>query len=274
MESLGIVFHEGVAYAAFVGDDVRDDFLDVTDDLFFAFAEGRLIGDLIEIPHCLASFTVQAANRQTDFVQGLEDLLDLLGDNESREVEHDADANPRTDIRGASRQVTELFVESEADPFFELVVDVGNFFPAAVEIETASQRLDADVVFFIDHQADVFGLIEADAARAFAFGEFAADELAFDEELTVDPFEGGDVDEGELRASLRSQAGDFPREEIDDFLTDLMIGPGEKGELGHITGKSDAAGDDDVGFRPGAPEPFAARRCHRIEIHGGVCLIY
>ncbi len=124
------------------------------------------------------------------------------------------------------------------------------------------------MVFLIDHEADVFLFVKTDTAGAFAFREFATDELSFDEELSVDAFEGGDIDEREFRAVHGRKSGDLSGEEIDDFLTDVVRGPREEGELGDIPGESDAAGDDDVGFGSGSAEPFAAGGSHGVKIHG------
>ena len=43
-------------------------------------AEGDLVADLIEIAHRLRAFTVQAADREADFLQAAKDLVDLPRD--------------------------------------------------------------------------------------------------------------------------------------------------------------------------------------------------
>ncbi len=72
-------------------------------------------------------------------MEGLEDFLNVLGDDEGGEVEHDADADACADIGGAGGEVAELLVECERDAFLEFVVDVRDFLPAAVEIESAAE---------------------------------------------------------------------------------------------------------------------------------------
>ena len=55
------------------------------------------------------------------------------------------------------------------------------------------------MVFLVDHHADRFLGIEGDAARAIEHGgEFAADELPFDEELPVEGRHGRHVEVIEL----------------------------------------------------------------------------
>ena len=78
--------------------------------------------------------------------------------------------------------------------FFDSVVDTVDFFPARIEGKSTSEDLDAEMVFLVDHQADVFFAAESDTAGTGTISVFTADELAFDEELTIEIFEGIDID--------------------------------------------------------------------------------
>ena len=127
-----------------------------------------LVGDLVEVAHRLAALAVQAADGQVDLVQRLEDLLDLLGQHQRRQVQHHADADAGADVRRAGGEVAELFAEGEADALLELVVDAVDLVPAFVERQPAAEDLDPQVVLLVDHQADGFLRADAHAARAVA----------------------------------------------------------------------------------------------------------
>ena len=49
----------------------------------------------------------------------------------------------------------------------------------------------------------------------------------------------------------------------------LLVGAGAVGEResGQVAGQADAAGNDDVGLRPGAAQPFATGVSQAIQIH-------
>ena len=68
---------------------------------------------------------------------------------------------------------------------FEQIVDAVDLLPGFVERETAAHDLQAQMVLLVDHQADGFLRAEGDAARAVGGGQFAADELALDQKLTI-----------------------------------------------------------------------------------------
>src|SRR5690606_40755092 len=78
---------------------------EIADDLLLALAQRGLIGDLVEIAGGLGAFTVQAAYRQAHFLGGTEHLFDLAGELESRQVEHDTDADAGADVGGAGGEV-------------------------------------------------------------------------------------------------------------------------------------------------------------------------
>ena len=42
------------------------------------------------------------------------------------------------------------------------------------------------MIFLVDHQTEFFTVINRHAARTFAFGQFATDQLPFDEELAIE----------------------------------------------------------------------------------------
>ena len=69
MEFPTIFSHQFVSNFSFVLDDVGDDVLESIDQLLFAFSQRDLVGDLVEVAHRLAAFTVEASNGEVDFLQ-------------------------------------------------------------------------------------------------------------------------------------------------------------------------------------------------------------
>jgi len=50
------------------------------------------------------------------------------------------------------------------------------------------------MIFFVDHQAELFAAIDCHATGTFSVGMFARDELAFDKELAIDRVEIFDIE--------------------------------------------------------------------------------
>ncbi len=65
--------------------------------------------------------------------------------------------------------------------------------------------LDAEMIFLVDHQADLLAAVDGHAAGALAFGMFAADQLPLDQKLPVDAFQLADVDILQLAGDLDLQ---------------------------------------------------------------------
>ena len=55
-------------------------------------------------------------------------------------------------------------------------------------------HLHPQVIFLVDHQADLLALVDGHAAGAFGLGMLAADELPLDQELPIDAVQRADVD--------------------------------------------------------------------------------
>ena len=82
------------------------------DDVRFRLAQGHLVGDLENIAQRLGAFAVKAAHGQAQLVDGLDDLVDLLGQHQPRQMQHGADADAGAEIGRAGGQVTQFRAES------------------------------------------------------------------------------------------------------------------------------------------------------------------
>ena len=176
------VWRAARSYDEDLGHDVGEDL----DQLGLGLAQGLLVGDLVEVARGLAPLAVQAADGQVDLLEGAEDLVDLLGLDQSRQVEHHADADPGADVRRAGRQIAELRAEGIGELLLEPVVEMVDGIPDLGEPEAREHELDAEVVLLVDHDRDVLQRADRHAAGAVAVGQLAGDDLALDQELAVE----------------------------------------------------------------------------------------
>src|SRR5262245_54649421 len=106
-ELVALLIEQRSPGAALVLDDLRNHGVGVAelrDDLPLAAPQRGLVADLIEVAIGLRALAVQAADRDADLLQAAEDLLDLAGHHQRRQVQHHADAHAGADVRGAGRQ--------------------------------------------------------------------------------------------------------------------------------------------------------------------------
>ncbi len=83
-------------------------------------------------------------------------------------MEHDADADARADVGGTRGQVAQLLAEGVGDVLLDGIVELVDGVPAIVERKAAAEDLHAEMVLLVDHQAQVFLIADADAARSRA----------------------------------------------------------------------------------------------------------
>jgi hypothetical protein len=209
---------------------------------------------------------VQPADRQVDLLQRPEHLVDLLGQAERRQVQHDAGPHPGADVRRARGQVPELGVERVRQPLLQRVVEPVDVAPRLVEGEPAAEHLQAEVVLLVDHDAGRLGRVERHPARALQPGrQLAADELPLDQELAVERGQRRNV--GVLQPVPGVGLGDRLLRPGDHLRLVGRGGPGGERQLGQVAGQPDARGHHHVRLRAGAAEPLAQVREQVVELH-------
>ena len=181
VQILAALADQEIAGFAFVHQDLRHDVLtDQLDQIFFLAAQRHLVADLIKVAAVLRPLAVQPADGDVDLLHRFEDLLDLAGDDQSRQVQHHADPQPRADVGRTRRQVAVAGVVGVQQHRFEVVVDAVDAFPGAAKVQAALHHLDAQMVFLVDHHAVLFVRGDRHGAAALGVGQFPADQLAFD----------------------------------------------------------------------------------------------
>jgi len=216
-EHVVAVGEEVFACVSFVAYDFGDDFeFHFSQEHVVGFAQGCLVGELVELAGRFGAFAIEPADGEPHVVGSPADLFKFAREFERGEVEHDREPKPGADIRGAGGEVAEPWVVGVVHAGFDLVIEFVGLGEAGFEGEPGADGLDAEVVLFVDHDAhalvgdehrDRSGLVEPALPGAQpTFGVLAGHELAFDEQVAV--FAPGvvQVDPHELRIGAGGHA--------------------------------------------------------------------
>lgn len=122
-------------------------------------------------------------------VDGFDDLVDLVAQDEAGQVEHDGGAHAGAYVGGAGGEVAEAGGECVVEGGFEVGIDLVCGVPCFFEAVAWLDALDAQVVFFVEHDAEELVLADDEAATSVFGCVFAGDEVLFDEHLF---FDGGE----------------------------------------------------------------------------------
>ena len=166
-------------------DDLQQDLVQPLDDVRLRFAQGHLVGNLEDVAQRLGAFAVKAAHGQADFVDRLDDLVDLLGQDQAGQMQHGADAHAGAEVGRAGGQVAELGAEGEIELALQFGVDLVDGHARPAELQAGPQGLHPQMVLLVDHHAERFLLVDDQAAAGVLGGVFAADQMALDENLFV-----------------------------------------------------------------------------------------
>src|SRR4051812_9586422 len=98
-------------------------------------------------------------------------------------MQHRGSAHTCAHIRGASSQITELWVIGEIEFALEGAVNFINQFESSLQLQAGADRLHTQVIFLIDHDAERLPAIH-DNGAANTFGSMlAANQMALDQNL-------------------------------------------------------------------------------------------
>jgi hypothetical protein len=122
----------------------------------FRFAERHLVGNLKNISERLGAFAVKPAHGEAELVDGLDDGIDLLAQDQAGQMQHRADADAGAEIRRAGGQITQLVVEGVIQLFFQLGIQMVNRAPRLPQLQTGPQRLHPQMILLVDHHAETF----------------------------------------------------------------------------------------------------------------------
>ena len=104
-----------------------EDLFEALDDVGFDFAQGHLVGNLEHVAQRLGALAVEAAHGQAQFVDGLNDRVDLLGQHQPGQMQHGADADARAQVGGAGGQVTQFGAKGVIELLLQLGIQPGRW---------------------------------------------------------------------------------------------------------------------------------------------------
>jgi len=111
MQVLAAFVDQKLTSLALVIDESRYNLSDLGYQGNLGLTKRGLVADLIEVTHELRTFAEQAADCYVNLVESAKDLIDLFGGDQRRQMQHNANAQARSNIGWASGQVTETFVK-------------------------------------------------------------------------------------------------------------------------------------------------------------------
>jgi hypothetical protein len=170
-------------------------------------------------------------------------------------MEHCADADAGTEISGAGGKVTDIRAEGVFELPFEGGIRLINGEPGLLELEAGAERLHAEMVLLIDHDAKGFVAIEDQAAAGILGGVFAANEMALDENLFVQRREI--VHRFRESALHFGQVLDGRTNQIEDTDALGFFCPTREGGIADVSGEADATRHDDPVVRALATRAFS-----------------
>ena len=101
-------------------------------------------------------------------------------------MHQNTDPHACSNIGWASRQVSQLIMKSKIQMLLNQIVKAVDMLPGAFQIVAAFHDLDAQMIFFVDHQTDALGVIDCHGASSVGIGVFATDQLTLDQELAIE----------------------------------------------------------------------------------------
>ena len=187
VEDIGLAREELFSCGIFVFDYFRDDgFFKLGDYVGLGDAECHLVGNLVEVTRSFSSFTEEASDGQAHSPCGIEEFFDLFGHFQGGKVEHYGNSYTRSQIGRAGSKVSISRAKGEIDLLFNHIVDFIYLFGALRELAAGLEHLQAQMVLLVNHSGEKFSLYHNDASRAFAEGMMAANEMAFDKEMSAE----------------------------------------------------------------------------------------
>ena len=112
------------------------------------------------------------------------------------------------------------------------------------------------MVFFVQHNADMFAVSDQHASRTFGLSQFAADELTFDQQLGIQFVQCSNVYKLERFSCLCRR--DCLSKTVDNLLTRLIVGLSHERITNQVPRKSNSGRNDNIRLRPLRAQPFAA----------------
>ncbi len=133
-------------------DDLAQDLFQAFDDGALGLAQSHLVGHLEDIAQRLGAFAIKTTNSQTQFVDRLDDRVNVLVQDQPRQVQHGADSDPGADVGRTGRQITQVRTEGIIELSLEGRIGLVNRRPGLAKLEAGAQGLHTEVIFLVNHE--------------------------------------------------------------------------------------------------------------------------
>ena len=112
-DHVGVVFEQFFARILLVGRHLRDHAFKAADDGFLGLTKCRLIGNLIKVAERFGAFAIDSAHSETDFIDRLQHLTDLIAEHERGQMQHRRCTQSRAEVGRTRGEVTKLRIEGK-----------------------------------------------------------------------------------------------------------------------------------------------------------------
>jgi hypothetical protein len=236
------------------------------DDVLLGLAEGRLVGNLEDAAARVGTLAEEPAHDHAQLVHGAHDLLHLPGDDQRGQVHHGGGPHAGAEIGRAGRQVAQRRRKGVVQLLLQRGVELGDGVPRLPELESGAQHLDAEVVLLVDHHGERLVLADDHARPALRAAEFAADQVALDEDLA---FQLRELVDGNVQRPLHLRgAGDRPAAQRQQVGALGLFGPAGKGPAREIARQAHAGHEHDRGLVARGVGQLGRRVDERGDRHG------
>jgi hypothetical protein len=227
---------------------------EVLDRAIFVDAERALIGELEQVADGAAAFAIEATDGHLQVLHGLGGLLDFAREDERGQVQQHGRAHAGARIGRAGGQESVALVEGIGHYVADFVVEEIGGFPGLLELQAAAEDLQAEVILLVEHAAAAAVGVVVDAARELGLGEFAADQVAFEQDLAIEA--GELVDGRKAPVVLLRDAGHGLAQALQEFAG--LVARDRRREAGRldVARQADACAKDHVAVRAVERDPL------------------
>ncbi len=218
----------------------------IINDLLLRAAQGHLIGKLINAALSFASLTINTPKSQPKLPNAAKQFINAASQREARQMKHHRGPEPGPEIGRTGRQITILTVKSKIQPFIQKIIITAGLSPARTEILTGADKLQPQMILFINHNADGLLPININRSTGQRLTLLPADKVPFHQHLLFQLIHLLQVKTNQPGPPKLQQH--FTNRVL-NLLKNLLPGPVGKRHSHQIAGQPDPAADHDIIIR-------------------------
>ena len=177
---------------------LQGDIFEILDRRLLRNAEGDLVGELIQRALRLGTLAVGAADDQSQLAEIAADAADDLAPLERRQMEHHRRPHTCSEVGRALRQITQPLVKSEFQPLVKQGIELVGGIVGCLQRKPLLNHLQADMILFVEHDAQALILAEQERPALAAADELWADKAFLDQRHALLRFELAHADKPKI----------------------------------------------------------------------------